>query len=353
MRSAPRRAATGAALAVLLATLPGAFAQSPSPGAAFEQGKALGRSGNAGARRGIDSGTVQSILPGYTASPSEARFFGSPGLGSAASARLSTCAQAAGAMDPSCMAVDFSQTNPGRRPDFRIAPNDPLLTHGHAIRADPQAIAGNLAGTYSACTVRTVTQPAIVERALCHEARATETLTCDRSLLVQVSERHTCVPGTWYGNFWVNTWGNGEVGRRYAGIVVNAYCEPGGQQRLGFHAICTEAPCAGSAEISVDAASGAVAPQTFANFIGRSWYQTDLFNRVDYRGGGCTDDYCRFEFCTRYEAEESSCWETACTTTKVNESRACGVFAFERPRSIVTVTDAWNDQCAALEVRTR
>jgi hypothetical protein len=324
---------------------------------AFSQGSALGRSGNSTARGAIRTPAAPSLVPHYTTNPAEASYFSGPGLGAPAAARLDACAATSSAgnrtPDPACEAVTFSQTNPAQRPNFSIAPNDPLLARSRAIRTDPHAIAGNLAGTYSACTVQTVAQPAIFESALCHQARTTETLTCDRTLLIQVTEQHTCFPGTWFGNFWVNTWGNGEVGRRYAGIVVNAYCQPGGTQRLSLHAICTESPCAGAAQIDVDAASGAPSPQTFTHFIGRSWYQTDLFNRVDYRGGSCSDTECRFDFCTRYEAEETSCWESECRTTQVNYTLACGTFVFPRPRSIVTVTDTWDGQCTALEARTR
>lgn len=324
---------------------------------AFNEGAALGRSGNTAARSQINGSTAPSMAPHYTANPPETTYFGSPGLGTPASARATGCTgnpgTAGGFSDPACNAVEFLQTNPARRPSYTIAPNDPLLTRSRTITADPQAIAGNLAGTYSDCVARTVTQPDVFDTQTCHEYRTVAPLTCDKSLVVQVSERHSCPPGTWFGNFWVNTWGNGEVGRRYAGIVVNAYCQAGATQHLTFHAICTESPCGGSAAIEVDATTGAVAPQTFANFIGRSWYATDLFNRVDYLGGGCTEDQCRFAFCTRYEAEETACWESDCTTRTINEPRACGTFTFERPRSIVTVTDVWDNQCAALEARSQ
>ena len=144
--------------ATLLATLPPAYAQSPpSLGDAFEQGKALGRTGNAAARGTISGSTAQSTVPNYTANPPEASYFGSPGLGTQAATRASACASGPAAADPSCTAVQFSQTNPSQRPSFSIAPTDPLLTRGRAITADPQAIAGNIAGTYSGCAVQTVT----------------------------------------------------------------------------------------------------------------------------------------------------------------------------------------------------
>jgi hypothetical protein len=330
-----------------------AHAQSLSD--AFNQGAALGRSGNAAARGQISGDSAQSKVPGYTANPPEASYFGAAGLGTPAAERIGECANGPGAAggfsDQACNAVEFSQTNPSRRPDFSIAPTDPLLTRAKTITADPEAIAGNIAGTYSGCAVQTVTRPDIFETLMCHQYRAMEQVTCQKLLTVQVSWSNSCLPGTWFGNFWVNTWGNGEVGYRWAGIAINAYCQAGETVRMAFSAICTEAPCSGSAEIDVDAASGALSPQTFTNFIGRSWYATDLYNRVDYNGGSCTADQCSFAFCTRYEAESTTCDDFGCTTTPINETRACGTFIFDRPRSIATVTDSWDNQCAPFEAR--
>ncbi|MBE0625495.1 MAG: hypothetical protein IH606_11840 [Burkholderiales bacterium] len=341
-------------LVVLIAALAmPAHAQSLSD--AYNQGAALGQTGNAAARSQINGSTAQSTVPHYTTTAPEASYFGSTGLGTSASAKTGACARGRGAAggfsDQACKAVDFSQTNPGRRPNFSITPNDPLLTRAKTITADPQAIAGNLAGTYSGCTVQTVTRPDIFETLVCHQYRTMEQLSCQKLLTVQVSWSNNCTPGTWFGNFWVNTWGNGEVGYRYAGVVISAYCQTGSTVRMRFQAICTETPCSGYAEIQVNATSGAVSPQVFTNFIGRSWYTTDLFNRVDYKGGGCTAEQCSFTFCTRYEVEYATCDESGCTTTQINATRACGTYRFTRPRNIATVTDAWSNQCAALEAR--
>lgn len=329
------------------------YAQSMSQ--AFDQGTALGRSGNAAARGQISGNSAQSTVPNYTTNPPEASYFGAGGLGTAAAAKIGACAAAPGAAGSysaqACNAVEFSQANPSRRPTFSIAPTDPLLSRAKTILSDPQSIAGNIAGTYSGCAVQTVTQPDIFETLSCHQYRAVEQITCQKLLTVQVSWSNSCPPGTWFGNYWVNTWGNGEVGYRWAGIAINAYCQAGDTVRMAFHAICTEAPCSGSAEIDVGAASGAASPQTFTNFIGRSWYATDLFNRVDYNGGGCTAEHCSFSFCTRYESEYTTCDDFGCTTTPINETRACGTFNFDRPRSIATVTDSWDNQCASFEAR--
>lgn len=166
---------------------------------AFNQGAALGRSGNSAARGQITGSTAQSTVPNYTASPPEASYFGSPGLGTPASARVGACAGGPGAAggfgDQACNAVEFSQTNPSRRPTYSIAPNDQLLTRGRTITADPQAIAGNIAGTYSGCTVQTVTRPDVFETLICHQYRTMETTTCDKVLIVTPVLTPGCSPG--------------------------------------------------------------------------------------------------------------------------------------------------------------
>ncbi len=182
--------------ALLLSMFHGAFAQSPpSLGDAFEQGKVLGRSGNAAARSAITGSTAQSTVPHYTPNPSAASYFGSPGLGSQAAVRANACASGPEAADPSCTAVQFSQTNPSRRPSFSIAPTDPLLTRGRAITADPQAIAGNIAGTYSGCDVQTISTPDRFETAICHQYRTLETAICDKVLIVTPVQTPGCSDG--------------------------------------------------------------------------------------------------------------------------------------------------------------
>ncbi|MBE7524481.1 MAG: hypothetical protein HS109_19170 [Burkholderiales bacterium] len=133
MRSAPRRTAKRAAFAAMLfATLPAAFAQSPpSLGEAFEQGKALGRSGNAAARSNINGGTAQSTVPGYTTSPPEASYFGSPGLGTQASSSERAPARAA-LRPPTRPAWRCSS----RRPTPR---GDPTSASARTTRCSPAA----------------------------------------------------------------------------------------------------------------------------------------------------------------------------------------------------------------------
>lgn len=181
--------------AALLATLPIAFTQAqPSLSDIFEQGKALGRSGNTAAHGTITEGNAQSIVPHYTSNPSQTHYFGSADLESEAASQTRACSGPT-ATDPSCTGVQFSQTNPARRPNIPVAPTDPLLARGRTIRADPQAIAGNLAGTYSGCATRTTSTPDRFETTICHRYRKLETATCDRVLVVTPVETPACSAG--------------------------------------------------------------------------------------------------------------------------------------------------------------
>jgi hypothetical protein len=126
---------------------------------------------------------------------------------------------------------------------------------------------------------------------------------------------------------------------------------PGERIRMALTAVCTDGACSGSAALDVDAATGAISPQTFEQFIGRSLYTVGLFNRVDYKGGSCTAEECGFRFCIRLEYEASDCDSGPCVTKSINETRACGTFGFERPRLIPEVTDSWDNQCAPFEAR--
>src|SRR6185503_6013391 len=105
--------------------------------------------------------TASSTVPGYASTAPATSYFGGPDLGGGTSAALAACATAQAASDPACQAINFSQTNPARRPSFSIAPNNPILTRSRSITADPASIAGNIAGTYSACVTQTVTSPDI------------------------------------------------------------------------------------------------------------------------------------------------------------------------------------------------
>ena len=175
----------------------GSTAHADSMSEAFSAGGELGRSGNAQARGQVTGEAASTTVPNYTANPPEAALYGSGDLNAPAAAAVSNCAGASGSSyaDQTCNATNFSQTNPGQRPSFTIGPGDPLVTRSNAIANDPQAIAGNIAGTYSGCTTQTVTSPDVFETLVCNQYRTLEKQNCSKVLTVTPVQTPGCSPG--------------------------------------------------------------------------------------------------------------------------------------------------------------
>ncbi len=311
-----------------LSALP-AHAQSLSD--AFNQGAAMGRSGNAAARTQINPTTAQGTVPGYTTSPPQASYFGSAGLGSQAAAATSACAAAGNGNTTgaqACNAVNFSQTNPTRRPTFSIAPNDPLLTRARTITADPQSIAGNIAGTYSGCSVQTTTTPDRFETALCHQYRTTETLTCDKVLIVTP----VLTPGCSDGEFLTR---------------VTADPCPACIDYLAFDFSCALNSYRMHA-FTIDKSSGEVymdlGTQNVPGALNTQIPKTPGPSRID--GFYCYQTFYS-QSCTGANCSIGAWFANPCQGTSFE-----GVSTFAMPTR-VSFTDTWDNQCSALEARAR
>ncbi|MCA2968213.1 MAG: hypothetical protein INH43_06840 [Acidobacteriaceae bacterium] len=298
---------------------------------AFNQGAAMGRSGNAAARTPISPTTAQGTVPGYTTSPPQASYFGGAGLGSQAGAATSACTAAGNGNTPdaqACNAVNFSQTNPTRRPTFSIAPNDPLLTRARTITADPQSIAGNIAGTYSGCSVQTTTTPDRFETALCHQYRTTETLTCDKVLIVT----QVLTPGCSDGEFLTR---------------VTADPCPACIDYLAFDFSCAVNSYRMHV-FTIDKGSGEVYMD-----LGTQNVPGALNTQIPQRPGPSQIDgfYCYQTFysqsCSGANCSIGAWFANPCQGTSFE-----GVSTFAMPTR-VSFTDTWDNQCSALEARAR
>ena len=306
-----------------------AHAQSLSD--AFNQGAAMGRSGNAAARTQINPTTAQGTVPGYTTSPPQASYFGSAGLGSQASAATSACAaggngNTTGAQ--ACNAVNFSQTNPTRRPTFSIAPNDPLLTRARTITADPQSIAGNIAGTYSGCSVQTTTTPDRFETALCHQYRTTETLTCDKVLIVTP----VLTPGCSDGEFLTRV----TADPCPACIDYLAFDFSCAVDSYRMHAFTIDK---GSGEVYMD-----LGTQNVPGALNTQIPKTPGPSRID--GFYCYQTFYS-QSCSGANCSIGAWFANPCQGTSFE-----GVSTFAMPTR-VSFTDTWDNQCSALEARAR
>lgn len=299
---------------------------------AFNQGATLGRSGNTAARGQISGTTAQATVPNYTTAPPEASYFGSPGLGTLSSTHVSACAGATGQpanfAEQSCNAVDFSQTNPSRRPTYSIGPNDPLLTRAKTITADPQAIAGNLAGTYSGCSVQTVTRPDIFETLICHQYRTMENTTCDKVLIVTPIQ----TPGCSAGQFLTRV----TADPCPACIDYLAFDFSCGANNYLMHAFTIDK---GSGGVYMELGSQYV-PGTLNTQIG----QSPGPSRID--GYYCYQTYYS-QSCSGANCSIGAWFYNPCQGTSYY-----GVSTFAMPTT-VSFTDTWDNQCAALEARSQ
>jgi hypothetical protein len=306
-----------------------AHAQSLSD--AFNQGAAMGRSGNAAARTQINPTTAQGTVPGYTTSPPQASYFSSAGLGSQAAAATSACAAAGNGNTTgaqACNAVNFSQTNPTRRPTFSIAPNDPLLTRARTITADPQSIAGNIAGTYSGCSVQTTTTPDRFETALCHQYRTTETLTCDKVLIVTP----VLTPGCSDGEFLTRV----TADPCPACIDYLAFDFSCAVNSYRMHAFTIDK---GSGEVYMDLGS-----QNVPGALNTQIPKTPGPSRID--GFYCYQTFYS-QSCSGANCSIGAWFANPCQGTSFE-----GVSTFAMPTR-VSFTDTWDNQCSALEARAR
>ena len=315
--------------ALLLATLSVAAHAQPLSDA-FEQGATLGRSGNTAARGQITVDTAQSKVPGYSANPPQTSYFGSPGISAPAAAAARACAGGPGANGnnaaQACDAVNFSQTNPSRRSNFTIGPTDPLRAGGKVITADPQAIAGNIAGTYSDCVVQTSTQPPVFETLMCHQYRTLENLTCDKVLIV--TPVHT--PGCTAGQFLTRV----TADPCHDCIDTLAYDFTCGSNGYVMHAFTLRKS---SGQVYSDLGTQNV-PGTLDTQIPK----TPGPSRMD-------SEYC---YQTYYS---QSCLNANCTigawfSNPCQDTSNYAASTFAMPTT-VRYTDTWDDQCAALEAR--
>lgn len=305
--------------------------QAQSLSDAFNQGAAMGRSGNAAARTQINPTTAQGTVPGYTTSPPQASYFGSAGLGSQASAATSACAAAGNGNTTgaqACNAVNFSQTNPTRRPTFSIAPNDPLLTRARTITADPQSIAGNIAGTYSGCSVQTTTTPDRFETALCHQYRTTETLTCDKVLIVTP----VLTPGCSDGEFLTRV----TADPCPACIDYLAFDFSCAVDSYRMHAFTVDK---GSGEVYMD-----LGTQNVPGALNTQIPKTPGPSRID--GFYCYQTFYS-QSCSGANCSIGAWFANPCQGTSFE-----GVSTFAMPTR-VSFTDTWDNQCSALEARAR
>jgi hypothetical protein len=182
------RACAGALLALL-----SSYTEATGLSDAFSSGQALGSAGVASAQGAITAGQGTNVVPNYTgAAPESSYFAGGQGtLFAPATGKVSNCATGPRAStayaQQDCDAVNFLARNPSVRPQINLGKNDPLVTGAKTILANPQALAGSMTGSYSACSTATVNQPAAYDTEVCNQYTNMTQSTCQKTLNVTVT----------------------------------------------------------------------------------------------------------------------------------------------------------------------
>ena len=317
---------------LLLIAVLSVTAQAQSLTDAFNQGTTLGRIGNTAARAQINGSTAQSSVPGYTANPPQASYFGSPGIAApAAAAAANVCTDSGSTGDyaaQECSAVNFSQTNPTRRPLFKIAPNDPLLTGAKTITADPQAIAGNIAANYSGCTVQTTKSPDRFETALCHQYRTMATQSCDKVLIVTPVQTPGCSDGQFLTRVTTDPCP--------ACVDYVAFDFSCGSNSYFVHMLTLAKD---NGQVYMDLGSQKV-PGTLNTQIAQTPGPSHIDDNI------CYQTYYS-QSCSGATCSIGAWFSNPCQRTSYH-----GVSTFAMPAT-VSFTDTWDNQCAALESRAK
>ena len=163
-----------------------------TPAQAFDAAKSFGTGQLPIAKGTINPGRATTSVPGYTTTTPETSYFGTPGLGTPAGARVTTCSTSVldhnQYDDQSCIATNFTQRNPTVRPTITINSSDPVLTNSKPITSNPVPIAGPSGGTYSGCTVVNSKTPDVFQKFYCNEYLTREVLNCQKNLNVVITQ---------------------------------------------------------------------------------------------------------------------------------------------------------------------
>ena len=109
---------------------------------------AAARAANASIRAGVNPAAAASVVPGYTVAPPEASLYGRTDLGTAARARLTSCA--AFPDDPVC-AGQRNAADSAATPRPPVPPSDPQVAGASAVGRDPLGAESGLSLLYSGC----------------------------------------------------------------------------------------------------------------------------------------------------------------------------------------------------------
>lgn len=325
-------------VAIMIIVASVAHADPAAMSGAFSDGANFGSANNATTKSGVANGAGQGSVPHATPTSRESSYFGSPGLGTPAAARINACQSAAPNSasydDQACNAVTFTQNNPTVRPQFTLHPSDPLFVNSKTILNDPAAIAGNIAGTYSGCATQTVTTPDVFQTQTCNEYHTLQQNTCSTTLTVSVIDNGlNCA----YGSYLT---ANPRIMFIRPYVFVGAICA----DDIRFMWIYGYSECNGT-NASIFVPTVVPSPDFQRQIVNLSC------GGQYYLEGSCLAGNCSYTvgipdaifICDAYGSD-------GCDVGHVADYPLAG-FTYQRPIHNFAISDAWDNQCTALEAR--
>ena len=139
-----RRAVVYLSTACLVLVQSSAFADDPSA-----EGAAAGQAANPTIRSTINTTNAKTNVPGYTATPPQASYYGQTNLSSQANAQLATCVLSTN--DPVCEA-QLNAINTAQTPLPTVTGSGSSAANASAIAQNPSLTLGDLSVYYAGCT---------------------------------------------------------------------------------------------------------------------------------------------------------------------------------------------------------
>lgn len=369
---------------------------------AFNDGKTFGATQNSTIKPTITPANGSANVPGYSGTSGESILYnnGNGVLTPSANADVGNCNSTTSASDPNiaahghCESVRMLTANPNKK--AAVFPldkaNDPLVVQGKAIKSNPTLYTGSGfgGGAYSACVNKTVNTGAVYQDEHCSEYLTVEGRQCSETLNVTVTKNDSCVPGTWFAT--INTGRDGTGPSHPDQIYAQARCDmttPGQKQTFQIYAHGGQGACVGWQQLQIDPLVANTTPIA-APSLSPHWNGYCQALTTSYIHNGCPGNNCSTAFtfatststcpggsggigggCAAYcpgqiggfgfGGSGPSCGIGGCScpgggspsTAPVITKTTRGILTlnYQKPHSIVTVTDAWDDQCATYKAR--
>lgn len=285
--------------------------QTTAWGQPHAEGVTAGQAANPVARGSVTSSSAAEVVPGYTATPSEAGG-SSADLASRARARLAACALTP--TDTVCQALTGA-TSSAQTPRDPVSPYDASVLAARRIAARPALELEDISAYYAGCAVRT--DPGAPARTqLCRRYAGAAPRSCSRSLEVVVSRTNTCAAGEWMSSATSGSFG----------MAVQCLPErPVTQQRFRL-----TSPSGAVTFLNIDVAATRLSPQRVGT-LSHGARPSEPPEQVWVTGSGCEGDDCRLTALVAQESRRvcsgSGEGEAACTEVRpfIEEYAACPV----------------------------